>query len=257
VTIKEDLGSATAYRALAAGEIDVYVDYSGTLWTNVLHRTDNPGRAAVLAGLTSELRRRDGVLVLGSLGFENAYALAMRADRARALRIATIADLAPPSPDLVMGSDLEFLSRPEWAALRAAYKLKFRRLVSYQPTFMYRALESGEVDVISAFSSDGRVSAEHLVLLADPKNAIPPYDAVLLVSPRRAGDRRFVATLRPLVDAISLSAMQAANLSVDRDNGKFSPAAAAEVLAQSIHPGVSVRSTVPSPSNARAPVARD
>jgi osmoprotectant transport system permease protein len=85
VTRKEDLGSAVAYRALAAGELDAYVDYSGTLWTNVLGRQDNPGRAAVLAGLTSELKRRDGVVVLGSLGFENAYAFAMRADRAQAL----------------------------------------------------------------------------------------------------------------------------------------------------------------------------
>ena len=67
VTVKEDLGSATAYRALAAGEIDVYVDYSGTLWTNVLHRTDNAGRAAVLTethkrAQTTRRRPRAGVI---------------------------------------------------------------------------------------------------------------------------------------------------------------------------------------------------
>jgi osmoprotectant transport system permease protein len=133
-----------------------------------------------------------------------------------------------------MGSDLEFLSRPEWAALRAAYGLRFRRLISYQPTFMYRALESGEVDVISAFSSDGRIAAEHLVLLADPKGAIPPYDAVLLISPHRAHDRRFIAALRPLIGAIPLAAMQAANLSVDRDRDKASPGQAAETLARTL-----------------------
>lgn len=248
VVIKEDLGSATAYRALAAGEIDTYVDYSGTLWTNVLHRTDNPGRAAVLATLTSELRRRDGVLVLGSLGFENAYALAMRPDRARALGVTTIADLAPRAPDLSMGSDLEFLSRPEWAALRAAYQLRFHRLVSYQPTFMYRALSGGEVDVISAFSSDGRVAAEHLVLLADPKQAIPPYDAVILISPRRAHDQPFIAALRPLVGAISLTAMQAANLSVDRDQNKVSPAKAANALVRSTQSGAGSVSAAAGPS---------
>jgi osmoprotectant transport system permease protein len=234
VTIKEDLGSATAYRALAAGEIDAYVDYSGTLWANVLRRTDNPGRAPVLSILTRELARRDGVLVLGGLGFENAYALAMRPQRARELGVAAIGDLTPRAPDLVMGSDLEFLSRPEWAALRAAYGLRFRRLISYQPTFMYRALESGEVDVISAFSSDGRIAAEHLVLLADPKGAIPPYDAVLLISPHRAHDRRFIAALRPLIGAIPLAAMQAANLSVDRDRDKASPGQAAETLARTL-----------------------
>jgi osmoprotectant transport system permease protein len=189
-----------------------------------------------MATLARELARRDGVLVLGPLGFENAYALAMRPERAHDLAVATIADLAPKTPDLVIESDLEFLSRPEWAALKAAYGLEFRRLVSYQPTFMYRALESGEVDVISAFSSDGRVAAEHLVLLADPKGAIPPYDAVLLVSPHRAHDRRFLAALRPLIGAVSLPAMQAANLSVDRDRDKVSPAAAAADLARNLGP---------------------
>ena len=81
---KEDLGSTFAYSALKTGAVDVYVDYSGTLWANVLKRTDNPGRQAVLDQLTAELKRRDGVVVLGSLGFENAYALAMRRDQAEA-----------------------------------------------------------------------------------------------------------------------------------------------------------------------------
>jgi osmoprotectant transport system permease protein len=136
VTQKQDLGSATAYRALAAGEIDAYVDYSGTLWTNVLGRRDNPGRAEVLGQLTSTLKRRDGVVVLGPLGFENAYALAMRPERAKALGIASIADLTAHAASLDLGSDLEFLSRPEWTALRAAYGLRFRKETAYQPTFM-------------------------------------------------------------------------------------------------------------------------
>ncbi|HEV7386287.1 MAG TPA: ABC transporter permease/substrate-binding protein, partial [Phenylobacterium sp.] len=149
VSRKEDLGSAVAYRALAAGELDAYVDYSGTLWTNVLNRKDNPGRAEVLKGLTAELKRRDGVVVLGSLGFENAYAFVMRPDRARALGVASIADLARVAPKLTLGSDLEFLSRPEWKAVQGAYDLNFKASKSYQPTFMYRALAGGEADVIS------------------------------------------------------------------------------------------------------------
>jgi osmoprotectant transport system permease protein len=232
VARKEDLGSAVAYRALAAGELDVYVDYSGTLWTNTLGRTDNPGRQAVLDGLTAELKRRDGVLVLGSLGFENAYAFAMRADRARALGVASIADLAREAPGLTLGSDLEFLSRPEWKAVEAAYALRFRTQRSFQPTFMYRALAGGEADVISAFSSDGRIAADRLVVLSDPKGAIPPYDAVVLISPKRAQDRRLVDALRPLIGKIPVEAMRAANYSVDRDVGKSTPAEAARGLEQ-------------------------
>lgn len=236
VTRKEDLGSAVAYRALAAGELDAYVDYSGTLWTNVLGRKDNPGRAEVMRQLTAELKRRDGVLVLGSLGFENAYALTMRQDRAKALGVASIADLAREAPKLNLGSDLEFLSRPEWKAVQAAYGLNFKSQRSYQPTFMYRALMGGDADVISAFSSDGRIAADHLAVLSDPKAAIPPYDAVVLVSPRRAGDARLTGVLKPLIGAISVEAMRAANYSVDRDERKASPAEAAKALERSLAP---------------------
>ena len=231
VTMKEDLGSATAYRALASGEVDAYVDYSGTLWTNVLGHKDNPGRSAVLAGLTAELKRRDGVVVLGPLGFENAYVLAMRETRAKALNIRSIADLATRAGSLSLGSDLEFLSRPEWAAIQRAYGLKFRKQTAYQPTFMYRALEDGEADVISAFSSDGRIAADHLLVLSDPRQALPPYDAVILISPRRAQDARLRAALAPLIGAVPVAAMRAANYSVDRDQDKLSPAQAARVLA--------------------------
>lgn len=227
---KENLGSSVAYRALAAGEIDVYVDYTGTLWTSVLGRSDNPGRAAILTQLTAELKRRDGVVVLGSLGFENAYAFAMRADRARALGVTSLDDLARQAPRLTLGTDVEFLSRPEWKAVDAAYDLTFKAERSFQPTFMYRALGSGEADVISAFSSDGRIAADRLVVLSDPRGAIPPYDAVILVSPRRAQDRRLLDALRPLVGAVSVEAMRAANYSVDRDTDKATPAEAARAL---------------------------
>ena len=230
VSRKEDLGSAVAYRALAAGELDVYVDYSGTLWTNALNRKDNPGRAEVLKQLTAELKKRDGVVVLGSLGFENAYALTMRPDRAKALGVASLADLARAAPRLTLGSDLEFLSRPEWKAIEDAYGLNFKTKRSYQPTFMYRALAGGEADVISAFSSDGRIAADKLVILTDPKAAIPPYDAVVLISPKRAGDKRLLDALRPLIGKIDVAAMQAANYSVDRDQEKASPAEAAKAL---------------------------
>ncbi len=234
VVRRNDLGSAIAYRALAAGEIDAYVDYSGTLWTTVLQRTDTPPRRVLLRALTSALKARDGVTVLGALGFENAYALAMPRKTAERLHVRTIADLAVHAPELTLGSDLEFLSRPEWRALKAAYGLNFRTEKRYQPTFMYRAAAAGEADVISAFSSDGRIAADDLVVLADPKQAIPPYDAVLLVSPRRAHDARLIAALTPLVGRIPVERMRKANLSVDRDRDKRTPEAAARALAAAI-----------------------
>jgi len=232
---RDSLGSAVIFRALAGGDIDAYVDYSGTLWTNVLARRDNPPRAAMLAELTRELRARYGVTVLGALGFENAYALAMR--RTRAAGVATIADLAPLAPRLTLGSDLEFLSRPEWTALKNAYGLAFAQEKSFNPTFMYRAVADGSVDVISAFSSDGRIAADDLVVLADVKHAIPAYDAVILVSPRRRDDALLRGALAPLIDAIKVERMRAANLMVDRDVGKASVAAAAQFLADGLAAG--------------------
>ena len=229
---KDGLGSAVIFRALQSGDIDVYVDYSGTLWTNQMGRKDSPPRAVMLAEITRWMRARYGVVVLGPLGFENAYALAMKAGQARSLGVTSIADLAPRAPQLTIGGDLEFLSRPEWAAIRSAYGLNFRAQKSFNPTFMYRALESGDADVISAFSSDGRIAAEHLVVLSDPRHAIPGYDAVVLISPRRASDQRLRGALQPMLGKIAVDRMREANLMVDRDRDKRSPEQAAQFLAQ-------------------------
>ena len=236
VVRKVDLGSAVIYRALAAGEIDAYVDYSGTLWTNVLQRSDNPGRGQILAGLITELKRRDGVVVLGALGFENAYTFAMKTERARALGIASLADLAREAPKLTFGTDIEFLSRPEWKAVDAAYGFHFKASRSLQASLMYRALSGGDVDVISAYTSDGQIVANNLVVLADPKAALPPYDALILISPKRAKDAKFLAALKPLVGAIPVETMRVANFSVDRDAGKQSPAQAASALSATLKP---------------------
>jgi len=227
---RDNLGSTVAYQALAAGDIDVYVDYGGTLWANILQRTDNPPPEAMRAELTRQLRARDHVLVLGALGFENAYALAMRRDRAEALGVRTLDDLTRTAPRLQFGADLEFLSRPEWRSVQSAYRLNFAGQRSYSPTFLYRAVTDGSADLITAFSSDGRIAALDLVTLADPRRALPSYDALLLVSPRRAGDARFTGALRPLVGAIPVERMRQANLMVDRDADKRTPEEAARWL---------------------------
>lgn len=234
VEYREGLGSAVAFGALAGGDVDVYVDYSGTIWTNQMRRSDVPPRAAIVAGVGDWVKAEHGVGMLGSLGFENAYAFAMRGEDAKRRGIATLADLAGQAPQLDLATDVEFLERPEWRAVRDAYGLRFKSARPYQPTFMYRALASGTADVIPAFSSDGRIAADKLVVLDDPKGAIPGYDAILLVAPDRVGDARFVEVLRPLVGRIPVAAMREANLMVDRDVDKKSPDEAARWLAQRV-----------------------
>ncbi len=236
VAYREGLGSAVIYRALANGGIDVYVDYSGTLWTNEMHRADVPPRAEIVRRVGEWAHRTSGIRLLGALGFENAYAFAMRDEEADARGIATLSDLAAQAPQLTLGSDLEFLERPEWGAVRNAYDLRFAATQRYTPSFMYRALASGRADVISAFSSDGRIAAQHLTVLADPKGAIPGYDAILLLAPGRADDARMIAALRPLVGAIPVEAMRQANYLVDRGGDKRTPDQAARWLEERLAP---------------------
>jgi osmoprotectant transport system substrate-binding protein/osmoprotectant transport system permease protein len=218
------LGSTVAFDALCQGDIDVYVDYSGTLWATVMKRRGRPGsRGEVLSEVTRFLADRYGVGVLGSLGFENTYALAMRADRARALGVARISDLARVAGRLEIGGDYEFFQREEWAALERVYGLAFRRRRSMDPALMYQAVTRGEVDVISAFSTDGRIEADRLVLLEDDRHVIPPYDALLLVGPLLSRERpAVVAALRGLVGTIDAATMRRMNLAVDA--GGRSPA---------------------------------
>src|SRR6185503_5536180 len=99
---------------------------------------------------TAWLKERHGITVAGGLGFENAYALAMSASRAKALGVRSIADLARHAAERTM-----------------------------QPEFMYPAVEAGEVDVIAGYTSDGRVAQYGLVVLTDPRQSIPPYDAIM------------------------------------------------------------------------------
>ena len=234
VEYRDGLGSAVAFGAIADGTVDVYVDYAGTLWTGQMGRTDVPRRGAMVAGIGRWAERTRGVRVLGALGFENAYAFAMRGKDAEARGVTTLADLARVAPELRLGSDLEFLDRAEWRAVRDRYALHFASATPYSPTFMYRALASGRADVISAFSSDGRIAADGLVVLSDPEHAIPSYDAILLVAPKRARDARFADALRPLIGRVPVDAMRAANYQVDRDADKRSPEQAARWLAERI-----------------------
>ena len=235
VEYRDGLGSAVVHSAVASSSIDISVDYTGTVWTNELKRTDNPGREAMYQGIVDWERENTGIRVLGRLGFENAYAFAMRADRAAELGVTSLEDLVPIASRLTLGGDPEFFERPEWIAVREAYGLRVGRTRNFSPTFMYNALTSGEADAISAYTSDGRIAADRLIILEDPREALPSYDAMLMLSPRISEDAEIVAILKPLLDGISVEAMREANFAVDRvDEGKLSPEDAAKQLAEKL-----------------------
>jgi len=224
--VLSSLGSTVAFDALRAGEIDVYVDYSGTIWTTIMHRDSAAPRETVLGDMQRSLREQYGIEVAGALGFENAYALAMRRQQADAAGIRRIGDLTAIARRLVIGGDYEFFGRPEWAAVRDAYGLTFASQRTMDSSLMYQAAASGQVDVISAFSTDGRIAALDLVVLEDDRGAIPPYDAVILVGPRLLRERPdVVAALRQLAGTIDADHMRRMNLAVDQEG--VSPATVA------------------------------
>jgi len=231
---RENLGSTVGFDALRAGDIDLFVDYSGTIWANYMNREGSGTRQEVNQAVTRWLEEEHGIKPLGTLGFENAYALAMRRDQAEELGIRSIADLVEHAPELAIGGDYEFFGRPEWEALTSLYGLNFADLQTYDSTFMYEAIRTGQVDVISAFTTDGRIDSYDLVLLEDPRHAIPPYDALLLLSPPAAKRADLVRALEPLVGAIDVDLMKAANDMVDREDDKRTPAAAARFLRERI-----------------------
>ena len=218
-TVIQSLGSTVAFDALRSGDLDVYVDYSGTIWATIMRReTTSQNRSDVLEEVDRTLAAEFGVRMVGPLGFENAYALAMREADARALGIRRISDLTPHAGRLSMGGDYEFFGRPEWTALQDRYGLSFDRQRTMDASLMYQAVAQGDVDVISAFSTDGRIAAFGLTVLEDDRAAIPPYDAVILVSEQLQQARpEVVSALAELVDTIDAEEMRRMNLAVDVD----------------------------------------
>ena len=234
VEYRDALGSAVVHEAVTSGEIDISIDYTGTLWANQLQREDRLEREAMYRAIVAWEQETSGTLVLGRLGFANNYAFAMRREPAIFGEFNTIEDIAERGAGMTIGGDPEFFERPEWRGVRDIYGLQFSEQRSFSPTFMYDALKAGEVDVIAAYTSDGRIAADRLSVLEDNRGAFPTYDALILIAPQRAQDADLIAALTPLIGAIDIEAMRAANYAVDRMEDKQTPAQAAQDLAARI-----------------------
>lgn len=230
VRVVSSLGSTVVFDALRTGQVDAYVEYSGTIWATIMRRdADGEGRDEVLDEVGAFLRERHGIELAAALGFENAYALAMRRADADSLGIRTIGQLAAHAPGMTIGGDYEFFGRPEWRALQRAYGLAFRQQRTMDPSLMYQAAATGGVDVISAFSTDGRLTAFELVVLEDERRAIPPYDAIVLAGARLVREHpEALAALRDMTGTIDADRMRRMNLAVDEEGA--SPAVVGEAF---------------------------
>ena len=176
-------GSYICQQALLAGRIDTYVEYTGTALTAILHDPLESDPSAVFSRVQSEYKRRFGLEVLPSLGFNNTFAIVVRGEDARRLNLKTISDAASYAPKWRAGFGYEFMERPDgFAGLARAYGLSFTeppRILDLG--LLYRALLEKQVDLVAGNSTDGLLSARDLATLEDDKHYFPPYEAVPVV----------------------------------------------------------------------------
>lgn len=169
-------GTLICYDALKKGEIDVYVEYTGTIAQAILKLDSTPGTQELNVALAP-----DGVEALGSFGFDNTYALAMKADRAKSLGISKISDIVTAHRDLKVVVSHEFLQRSDgWPGLVRAYGFD-RYPGGIEHGLAYQALEDGAIDVTDIYSTDGEVARYGLRVLDDDRKYFPEYRAVPLV----------------------------------------------------------------------------
>jgi len=234
--------TAVVAAALAAGSIDVYPEYTGTIARELLQRPDIDTLPALQAALAPR-----GLGVAVPLGFQNGYALAMRADVADRLQLASLADLAR-RPELRAGLSNEFLGRADgWPGLAAHYRLP-QRPQALDHGLAYQALEAGQVDVVDAYTTDAQVARRGLRLLADRDGWFPRYDAVLLYRidlPQRLPAAW--AALQALEGRIDAGRMAALNARAEIDGAPFET-----VAREALHGTPNAAADAPAPTRTPA-----
>jgi osmoprotectant transport system permease protein len=219
---RDDLGGTPAlWLALTQGDVDAYVEYTGTITRQIL-KADPPDLAAALAA--------HGVRLGRPLGFRNNYALGMRKDVATAKGITKISDLRG-HPGLRLGFIHEFLDRPDgWPGVRRHYDLPQANVQGMNHTLAYRALVERAIDVTEVYTTDGEIAQYDLLVLEDDKNFFPAYEAVWLYR-ADLGERHpaVVEQLRRLEGRISEPRMQRMNAAV-QEGRREEGAVAAEFL---------------------------
>src|SRR5437660_1662453 len=215
-------GTLICDRALAAGDIDVYVEYTGTALTAVSHQPASGGANAAVAesvyAHVRDLYARTGRTLLPPLGFDNTFAILVRGSDARTLALRTIDDAARETPKWRAGFGYEFLERPDgYPGLARAYGLRFSGPPHVMDlTLSYRALADGQVDLIAGDATAGLIKGLDLVQLEDNRHFFPPYDAAAVA---RAGTLlrypQLRAALERLSGRVSAADMRAMNYAAD------------------------------------------
>jgi len=180
VVRRENLGGTqVAFTALQTGDIDLYLEYTGTIYGDTLGYAPNSDMVEVYETSKADLKELYGIDALPQFQFNNTYVLSVTKETADQYNLATVSDLARVADDLTIGSTLEFLNREDGIiGLQRHYGFTFANQVGINGANKYRAIDSGETDITDAFSTDGLLKKYQLVMLEDDLNFFPPYYAV-------------------------------------------------------------------------------
>jgi glycine betaine/choline ABC-type transport system substrate-binding protein len=228
---KLDLGGTLVCdRAITAGSIDVYPEYSGTALTAILHRPASGDRDGVMKAVSDDYAHR-GLKWSPPLGFENTFAMIVRKSDAERFKLRRISDLHAVENAFRPGFGYEFVERPDgWNGLQQKYGLHFAQPPRTMDLGLtYRALASNQIDLIAGNSTDGLIDALNLLQLEDDRHFFPPYDTVVVqrndIAKKCAAAPAALETMRNTLD---VATMRRLNLSIDRDHR--SPAEVAKEL---------------------------
>jgi len=211
-------GTLLVHKALEAGQLDLYVEYTGTALTAVLNEAPQGDSNAVYHRVKQLYSERFHFEVTEPLGFENTFAMVIRSDDARNLHLQKISDIAPLASTWRVGVGYEFLERPDgFRGWSERYNLFFAGTPKVMDLgLIYRALVDHQVDIVAGNSTDGLIDSLGLVALEDDRHYFPPYDAVPVV--RQSTLARFPqlrAALADLAGKLTPADIRRLNYAVD------------------------------------------
>jgi osmoprotectant transport system substrate-binding protein len=211
-------GSLLVHKALLAGELDLYVEYTGTALTAVLNESPQGDSSAVYNRVKRLYADRFHLEVTEPLGFENTFAMVIRGDEAKNLHLQKISDITGVAPKWRAGVGYEFLERPDgFRGWSARYNLRFAESPKVMDLgLIYRALVDHQVDIVAGNSTDGLIDSLGLVALEDDRHYFPPYDAVPIVRESTLAQfPQLRAALADLAGKLSAADIRRLNYAVD------------------------------------------
>lgn len=221
IRVKKDLGGTfVCHKAIMAGEIDAYVEYSGTAYTAILKQKNSTDPQEVFELVKKEYEKNWQLLWLPPLGFNNSFAVIVRPDEAKKHGLKNISDLVKVQENFRAGFGYEFMERADgYQGMSRHYGFKFKQNPKIMDLgLLYQALKQHEADVIVGSGTDGLIAKLGLVVLEDDKKYFPPYHASLVL--RQVSLKRhpqLKTLLENLSGKISETEMQDLNKQVDSD----------------------------------------